>query len=628
MFKLSRLIEKSKARQSSDKQLLVSNSPPADEEEAVIRRALVDAQNIEKELESKLQRLDIPTPSSSRSEVNQFKQTISRLQSTHETTLSHTRKLSAQRRLPVEVLMLIFNLANDPYVFESWYRRPCVSSFRVSQVCRAWRNIALSMPELWTTVDLKIDNGATAVTSRFASALKATVKGTRNTKSTPYCDFVAELLRRSQQMDLNVFVYGRYYQCDYMVKHPVLRVLAPHLWRCSSLTIESMISTVESIFCSPGWTVSPLTLSADVNDPEPQKRTSRLRALKLDFFGWDEVDPRRVTISQEFPLLKHVELVGIRAESIFSLPLAQLHTFRQSSGASHYSTPRIHTLIPASPNLRTLKLAFHDYNSIELLVPAATSSTPLQAPKITVLELYISPDDSPSFGILTHINFSSLLELRVAAFPGDLLKEIIFVVTCLRPVGQLSLTKVAFRSEQMESGLLERFLELTPCLEELDIELPPPDDDDNNIECLVSKRLVPRLAVLTIHASSAKEISAAQGALCVIGGSRFAPRQPSMNSHQQEAAARKFTIVLSTLDEACNALMTLNMWHFKSTERQPFLRIAEWRLELSPLVDIITRADIPKSDRPHVARKLNSLMLEIESFRLSSGHDIANLFVS
>jgi hypothetical protein len=84
---------------------------------------------------------------------------------------AHKATLSPIRRMPPELLSLIFACASQPTLHDR--RDP--APWTASQVSRRWRAIALSQPSLWTSIDLDfgwIKDGQTRTIYRLEAHLK------------------------------------------------------------------------------------------------------------------------------------------------------------------------------------------------------------------------------------------------------------------------------------------------------------------------------------------------------------------------------------------------------------------------------------------------------------------------
>jgi hypothetical protein len=67
--------------------------------------------------------------------------------------------VSPARRLYPEVVAIIFEhcLAHDTEPLNSYRRKIQVSPLRLSQICSGWRELALSMPQLWSSIRITFD---------------------------------------------------------------------------------------------------------------------------------------------------------------------------------------------------------------------------------------------------------------------------------------------------------------------------------------------------------------------------------------------------------------------------------------------------------------------------------------
>ncbi|KAJ6586343.1 hypothetical protein DFH09DRAFT_857025, partial [Mycena vulgaris] len=110
---------------------LDTNYPPLESDTFLISEAISKAQ-------SKLARLDARITLL----MPVMEQTFQERSNLEILILKHETTLSVLRRLPVELLSLIFEFAN--------FRSPSTSpSWNLGQVCARWRGISLALPTLW-----------------------------------------------------------------------------------------------------------------------------------------------------------------------------------------------------------------------------------------------------------------------------------------------------------------------------------------------------------------------------------------------------------------------------------------------------------------------------------------------
>ncbi|TEB28436.1 hypothetical protein FA13DRAFT_1633098, partial [Coprinellus micaceus] len=113
--------------------LLNSNQAPTEVEARSIRQAIAQAESQLSECDSEGQDTPSPGLTSQRAAYLEFIE-------------AHKRILSPYRRLPPELLREIFHflLPQDPQTI-----LPTQYWTATSQVCKQWREVALTIPELW-----------------------------------------------------------------------------------------------------------------------------------------------------------------------------------------------------------------------------------------------------------------------------------------------------------------------------------------------------------------------------------------------------------------------------------------------------------------------------------------------
>ncbi|KAJ7291403.1 hypothetical protein C8J57DRAFT_1705014 [Mycena rebaudengoi] len=126
--------------------LLISNDPPPDSEVPAIHDIIADEQSRLLVLDTQIAALrKILEPL-----VNERNATADKI-------LRHQSVISVARRIPPEILGEIF-LLTLPSQEVAWHKTSCVNSspWLVGHICSRWRKIALTLPELWTTVSINI----------------------------------------------------------------------------------------------------------------------------------------------------------------------------------------------------------------------------------------------------------------------------------------------------------------------------------------------------------------------------------------------------------------------------------------------------------------------------------------
>lgn len=125
----------------SVQEILGSNRVPSEADARSIRRAILEAQKDLLKLDLEIARVQVV--------IDQLSQDRSALDSY---LMDHRALLSPARRMPPEVVTEIFMRCledgSDPHSSSSKNRIPLL----LSQICRAWRSVALSTPRLWSSL--------------------------------------------------------------------------------------------------------------------------------------------------------------------------------------------------------------------------------------------------------------------------------------------------------------------------------------------------------------------------------------------------------------------------------------------------------------------------------------------
>ncbi|KAL0067962.1 hypothetical protein AAF712_004865 [Marasmius tenuissimus] len=141
--------------------LSLSNNPPTLIEQSALQREYDDLRRISAALDNEIARL--------RASLEAFEK---KKNDTDARLSAYRSALSPYRRLPIEILRIIFELcveedANINARLEYTSQFPDSSStldidkcpWALSQVCRGWRNLVVSLPALWTAIDMNWTEG-------------------------------------------------------------------------------------------------------------------------------------------------------------------------------------------------------------------------------------------------------------------------------------------------------------------------------------------------------------------------------------------------------------------------------------------------------------------------------------
>ncbi|KAJ7879211.1 hypothetical protein B0H14DRAFT_2709652 [Mycena olivaceomarginata] len=140
--------------------ILNTNRPPTDLEILCIQSAIVDKRAQKMRLVAPIEAVQLL-----------LYELSADCESLCEEIETHKATLSPIRRMPPELLSLIFACASQPTLHD----RRDTAPWAASQVSRRWRAIALSQPSLWTSIDLDfgwIKDGQTRTIYRLEAHLK------------------------------------------------------------------------------------------------------------------------------------------------------------------------------------------------------------------------------------------------------------------------------------------------------------------------------------------------------------------------------------------------------------------------------------------------------------------------
>ncbi|KAJ7218749.1 hypothetical protein C8J57DRAFT_1732202 [Mycena rebaudengoi] len=176
--------------------LLISNDPAPDAEIPVICDIIADEQ-------SRL--LDLDTQISALQKI--LKPLVDERNATADRILRHQSVFSVTRRVPPEILGEIFLLTLPSQKDVMSDEASCVDSspWLVGRICSRWREIALALPELWTTVSINGYDGPNAHPSLLLRWVKM-------------------LLHRSANQLLHIYLASPSYGFD--ISPEVLEILA------------------------------------------------------------------------------------------------------------------------------------------------------------------------------------------------------------------------------------------------------------------------------------------------------------------------------------------------------------------------------------------------------------------
>ncbi|KZP03567.1 hypothetical protein FIBSPDRAFT_1055199 [Athelia psychrophila] len=152
--------------------------------------------------------------------------------------------LSASRRLPAELMLEIFFHCLPEFPFKP---SPDEAPWLLGGICRFWRSITGSTPQLWSTLTLEISPG----------------------DSGKYCDAMTEWLSRSSSraLSLKLTISMLFVEMEEITSHPVFQLALRHCCRWKDVHIYLYSDTAAQSFAGISGKV-PLLQSLKVDIPE------------------------------------------------------------------------------------------------------------------------------------------------------------------------------------------------------------------------------------------------------------------------------------------------------------------------------------------------------------------------
>ncbi|KDR67821.1 hypothetical protein GALMADRAFT_1063309 [Galerina marginata CBS 339.88] len=418
--------------------LLHSNVPPSDEEVTLISGAMTTVQRRLSALGEEVHlspksSLDTPQFEKRRSVLLHFQS-------------AHTAVLSPLRRLPPEILELIFRETVDEQ-FPTITQSSDAQLPAVSQVSRLWRNIALSTPALW--------NNITADLSKKYSSSRS------------FMQLLHLRLLRSNKSHLNIFLTVL---IPSHAAHPALNILLDRSdrWKTANMHISpSVFAKFRRI----------------------EGHLSALRSLELTIHRYGRSHQPIFTIFEDAPMLREVYLRGERHSIHFEFPWGQLVHYEDDHGEKGISGAVFKSLTAA----KDLKL---NWRSSEPLTDDLTLNN---------LESLNVQFTSFSYrGFFEHLTLPNIKDIKVLKHPSDPTPRLVRMIEgssspCL-------LHTLTLRTDFRRPDSLTALLRLTPALEDLDIHIPSARDISHLVVKSYRTPLVPKLRKLHFVASTVKDV--------------------------------------------------------------------------------------------------------------------------
>ncbi|CAA7260812.1 unnamed protein product [Cyclocybe aegerita] len=333
-----------------------------------------------------------------------------------------------------DALLLIFIYATDP--------SPQLPA--VSQVCRPWRAVSLSIPSLWTHISLDLRR--------------------KTSRSKGFLSFLSTLLARSENAPLVVWIAVS------DSRHPALDTLVRHSnrWRTAAMHAPvGVISTLRGV----------------------RGRLECLETLELTVGAAS--DATESVVYDMFQFAPSLHKVCIRSERpvVFVLPWAQLTHYDDAQGGHG-------DVIASLTSIKELRTTWRAPNSSN-----DTLMTLNDLDKLDITFFYLSHRDFFERLVLPNVK-----EIIIKDHAGTPVLPLTAMLS--RSPSPILLQKLTFHTEFNKPGQLTSLLQLVPHLQELNICLPPIDDLTNFIYFSEQSQLVPNLQKLRFVANSVRESSA------------------------------------------------------------------------------------------------------------------------
>ncbi|PPQ92981.1 hypothetical protein CVT25_000182 [Psilocybe cyanescens] len=583
--------------------LLESNVPPSEDERHKIEGAIASARARLSSFESKLTPVDINARPSgnNRTHIQKTTHSIEEFINTQESLLS------AIRILPVEILELIFascipHIELRPWYFGSWRSHP---SLCISQVCRRWRDLALSMPQLWT----------------YLAPINP-APDSKSLKTGRYSDteFIQEILSRSRNKDLWLYMAAPPGH-QARLGHPLVDLLIQQTDRWAAVLIEGSADTVHTLY-------------------DTRRRYLKLRKLGIIHLG-DEPD-YGLSIERDAPLMTEFSICGLQ-HSYLSLPYHQIRAYRECSLGMAGRTGSLGTILIQSPAIERLELIGYGYS-----VRYVNGGIRLENLKV----LHLTADGYEhgwqyAYELLNQLVLPSLETLKVAGCPESVIPNLSSLIYrssyCNSPLRSLFITP-----SNTYPGALSSLLRITPQLEELDVEFPSLTDLLHLIAGASNDSavpLIPNIKRVVLHAvpqdinGNESTIAAVTRAIFNRGvGQNSRAQVDNSASHPRCPLTTSFRLVFPDGDAAREAQLALYTWNQSQIASFPGMESRKEIIEELTSLCIKLHEELPELHGGIVSRKrrfdvglssrLHRLMSELEGIDLLMKEGVAALLSS
>ena len=503
--------------------LLSSNATPTDEERKLILQAIEDVET----------QMDYPLES----DAVQAK----RLASLQEFIRVHRSLLVRIRNLPPELLQEIFLLYSETSTgYHRWVRPP----FILGQICRSWRQAAISLPGLW-------------------DKLPAFKLHTTKTRTRQYCLVLEELLRRSgTAQTLRVYIRAPFQEIK--LAHPVITILARHAHRIQTLTIESGVATARLFQAMKG-------------------SLNNLEQLELAFWTKSsfEQDEERgwVESFESAPMLKKLTIMA-KCPPRVSIPWETIEEYKERYDGGMVGK----VLERAKTTLKTLEIVKNTHHGVPMIPP-----TTLEA----LQTLRVRLDDSSEVSSRFFLNLTlPAIETVQVVYGGN-------ATTTLSSMFSQSphrtLRKLAFRGTTVHSqSELRTLFSSIPQLIELDMEVTDGDCGFLQLFSDVTSRplvlpLLEKLSIYTITTAGMEDaFNAIATSRCervdsdMMPSSLVDPTKMDFDLVQEVRPLQTLRINLPSRESRLHSQTALNGWKAPTKTRQfrDTANLQMWRKEI------------------------------------------------
>ncbi|KAF4621086.1 hypothetical protein D9613_001175 [Agrocybe pediades] len=421
--------------------LLTSNALPTDDEISLI----IDALSCARVQHAKLVRKLGSQPTTSHtgsSRVEQQIQAVNRFIAAHEARILPSPIL----QLPVELLQIIFRMVTDALVNDrqsggeynwTWGKVDLAHlPFTISHVCRPWRNVALSTPDLWSVLPkVELDQSLTG-RLRLRRMLQ----------------IASKLLHRSVGSTITVSIHGG---PGFTPSHPAIKLLVAYCGRWSKLDV--MLDDKSKVL--------------DELEPMIAGRLFSLHTLILEFrlyWPYPNDAQRTIDLFRDVPSLKHVTLK--EPPFYFSFPKGQIQTLTLDLVGKNSSLIKGQLGVVRSSSVSLTAL------TLKVFVTAAGGylcETSLNLPNLISLTFNTRSGEGKSGWLVNHILVPNLQKLDLTSWAAD--EDLcVMAYDMLSRSGCSTIYDLCIlqHGRQPQKGSVIKLIEIEPFLRRLCVTIP------------------------------------------------------------------------------------------------------------------------------------------------------------